>query len=340
MPDISVIMPVYNSERYLSKAIDSVLNQTYKNFELLLIDDGSKDNSPCICDEYANRDARVHVIHQPNGGICAARNTGLNVAKGKYITFIDNDDEYAAHLLKDNYRLAQKYHADIVKYGHQMNVIINGKMKSSINYSFPVLTVIKNEQLTEFYPQCKQCGIIDLVWNGLYRMDFVRTHKIHFNTLHKFGYEDFEFNMNLYPKVSTLVVNDKIYYHWMQRYGISTSSKFDIKKFDSIMHITHIEQTLLRRLDMDYDYMNERMTACLSAFLGYMFHPSSTLNNTDRISYMDRFYQDFGEIIAGEKSPRQQQAYVYFYNRQNYTVLFLLKQFINKAKKLLGKERI
>ena len=89
---ISVIMPVYNVEKYIHRSVDSVLNQTYSDFELLLIDDGSPDHCPQICDEYAQKDPRVKVIHKPNGGLLSARNAGILVAKWNYITFVDPDD--------------------------------------------------------------------------------------------------------------------------------------------------------------------------------------------------------------------------------------------------------
>ena len=89
---ISIIVPVYNVEKYLSKCLDSIINQTYKNLEIILIDDGSTDKSGEICDKYKNEDKRIIVIHQLNGGVSAARNTGIGVAKGRYILFIDSDD--------------------------------------------------------------------------------------------------------------------------------------------------------------------------------------------------------------------------------------------------------
>lgn len=91
-PLISVIVPVYNAEKTLRQCVDSILGQGFRDFELLLIDDGSKDRSPAICDEYASKDIRVKVFHKPNGGVSSARNLGLDEAQGKWITFIDSDD--------------------------------------------------------------------------------------------------------------------------------------------------------------------------------------------------------------------------------------------------------
>ena len=89
---ISIIIPVYNVEQYLNQCIDSIVNQTYKNLEIILVDDGSTDNSSRICDEYALQDKRIKVIHKENGGVSSARNFGLNIAKGEYIGFVDSDD--------------------------------------------------------------------------------------------------------------------------------------------------------------------------------------------------------------------------------------------------------
>ena len=92
MPKISVIVPVFNAEKYLQRCIDSILIQTFSDFELLLIDDGSTDSSGKICDDYAKLDSRIKVFHKPNGGVSSARNLGLDQAKGEYITFVDSDD--------------------------------------------------------------------------------------------------------------------------------------------------------------------------------------------------------------------------------------------------------
>ena len=89
---ISVIIPVYNVEKYLPECIESVLKQTHTNLEIILVDDGSPDNSPQICDEYAQKDSRIKVIHKENGGVSSARNEGLKIAKGEWISFIDADD--------------------------------------------------------------------------------------------------------------------------------------------------------------------------------------------------------------------------------------------------------
>ena len=89
---ISVIVPIYNVEKYLDKCVDSIINQTYKNLEIILVDDGSPDNCPQMCDDYAKKDSRIRVVHKENGGLSDARNAGMKVATGEYVSFIDSDD--------------------------------------------------------------------------------------------------------------------------------------------------------------------------------------------------------------------------------------------------------
>ena len=120
----SIIVPVYNVEKYLNQCVDSLLNQTYKNFEVVLVDDGSPDNSPAICDEYAKKDTRVKVIHKKNGGLSDARNEGVKNASGKYLLFVDSDDYYGdTEFLSKLSENIFKYNSDLV--GFTFRTFIN-----------------------------------------------------------------------------------------------------------------------------------------------------------------------------------------------------------------------
>ncbi len=118
MPLITLIVPIYNVEDYLRQCVDSLLAQTYKNIEILLVDDGSTDESGSIADQYAQCDQRVHVFHQPNGGISAARNKGLDVMTGDYVMFVDSDDYVDKDFCKEALRLAIEHHVDVVSFGY------------------------------------------------------------------------------------------------------------------------------------------------------------------------------------------------------------------------------
>lgn len=113
---ISVIVPVYNVESYVAECIESIQNQTYMNLEIILVDDGSKDMSGDICDQYAAYDERIKVIHQENGGLSAARNTGIEAANGDYISFVDSDDYIGLTLFEDMLQLLKEYDLDIIEF--------------------------------------------------------------------------------------------------------------------------------------------------------------------------------------------------------------------------------
>ena len=117
-PLISVIVPVYNVEKYFPRCIESILNQSYKNLEIILVNDGSTDSSGKICDEYAADDKRIYVIHKENGGQSTARNAALDLAKGEYITFVDSDDYINTDFVKIMYETIIKFNADIVQCGY------------------------------------------------------------------------------------------------------------------------------------------------------------------------------------------------------------------------------
>lgn len=142
-PQISVVVPVYNTDKYLSRCIDSMLAQTYTDFELLLVNDGSTDNSGAICDDYAKKDSRIRVLHKKNGGVSSARNMGLDNARGEWIAFVDADDWVREDFLQKRYELAIKEEADIA-YGDVMCVfrsceeylpmaVIDPKTSSQVN---------------------------------------------------------------------------------------------------------------------------------------------------------------------------------------------------------------
>lgn len=264
MPLVSVVMPIYNAEKYVSQAIESVLNQTLKDFELILVDDGSTDKSPEICDAYAEKDSRIQVIHQPNGGICAARNCGLEMVKSEYVAFIDNDDVYLPDLLEENYSFAKKYNADILKYGNQY--IKQKKFSSTCICSSEKLdekkiAIIKNEDIREQYRQLNDDDLLVYVWDGLFKTSLIKEHRIKFDTLFKYGHEDRVFCMQLYQYINCIILNPKVYYLHIV-YKASTSRVFSADRIGDTERLLRYERQLFDALhlsDLYPDYWQERV---------------------------------------------------------------------------------
>lgn len=138
MPAISIIVPVYKVEPYLRRCVDSILGQSYADFELILVDDGSPDNCPAICDEYAARDSRVVVIHQENGGLSAARNAGIERASGEFLCFVDSDDIVSTRFCQVLYTVAVQNQCMIV--ACKMQRFTEGDISTECNYACPINT--------------------------------------------------------------------------------------------------------------------------------------------------------------------------------------------------------
>ena len=256
---ISVIIPVYNVEQYLRQCIDSVINQTYKNLEIILVDDGSTDNSGKICDEYALKDKRIKTIHKKNGGVSSARNIGLDIAKGDYIGFVDSDDyiERDMYELLLNTMLKQKSQLAVCNWFKQIN---NNWIE---NERFPkkqILTI--NEVLENFY-WCM------FVWNKLFDkriLDFIR-----FSELCGFG-EDTLYCLNVLEKLKEVIcVNNAKYYYRDNLKSASRSRQFKKSYLESLniidIEIEYAKNNNLIQLEKKL-YKSKR--AMSSTFLGYI----------------------------------------------------------------------
>ena len=201
-PKISVIVPVYNTEKYLRRCVDSILAQTFTDFELLLIDDGSKDKSGEICDEYAKNDERIKVFHKANEGISATRKFGLLHIVGNFIQFIDSDDWLENTCLGDNLDLAEKTNADIIINDYYIDV----KEKSILRFQK------YNGNLIE---DIFNGNVFGALWNKFFRADTIKSSGVGF--IHNLSFcEDVVFLCELQKIVPNLniVINDKAYYHY------------------------------------------------------------------------------------------------------------------------------
>ena len=161
---ISVIVPIYNVEKYLKQCLDSIINQTYKNLEIILIDDGSTDNCGKICDDYALKDNRIKVIHKQNGGLSSARNIGLDTAKGEYIGFIDSDDYIEKDMYENMHNTALKTNTKLVI----CNWFKGNTNKWDKNKNFPDKNILTTNEALEFFYNDMY------VWNKLYKKDIVK----------------------------------------------------------------------------------------------------------------------------------------------------------------------
>lgn len=243
-PLISIIIPIYNVEKYLKRCLDSVVNQSYKNLDIILVDDGSTDKSGIICDEYSKKDDRIRVIHKKNGGLSDARNTGLELVQGEYIGFVDSDDLINVDMYKImiNQILINKADLAICKfvkfYDKNANEIIEMSKQNISNYNFSKNTAcVDRENALRECLSTKKFSVS--AWSKLYK-------KAIFNDLvfpYKTEMEDFAVIIDIILKCNKiLLINEQLYYYY-QRTNSIINSRFKKSDLD-------LEKIFVRNVDL------------------------------------------------------------------------------------------
>lgn len=216
----SVIIPVYNVANYLHQCVDSVLKQTFQDYELILVDDGSQDSSPSICDEYAKKDHRIHVIHKTNGGQSTARNAGFAVAKGEYVVFLDSDDFYIhEHVFS---QIAEKCASSpkIIAFKYKKYFEATGKY-GLCNYSF---TDIPKAHYTEVIRSLvEKDAFFCSAWSKAVKRSVLEENKILFNECSRC--EDMDWYFNVITHSNSIELVDNVMVGYRQRENSVTSTK-------------------------------------------------------------------------------------------------------------------
>lgn len=222
---ISVIVPIYNVEKYLRKCVDSLINQTYKNLEIILVDDGSPDNCPKICDEYAKQDSRIKVIHKENGGLSDARNAGMNIATGEYISFIDSDDWIKSEMIEEMYNRMIEDNSDLVSSG-VLWVDVDGTEIRTATVSENC--VLNTEQaMKELINDGK---LKQHVWNKLYKADLIKNIPFDKGKYH----EDVFWSYKVIGEAERISIEKNSYYFYVQRSESIMGEKYSAKRLDAL----------------------------------------------------------------------------------------------------------
>lgn len=246
---ISIIIPVYKVEKYLEKCIQSVINQTYKNIQIILVDDGSPDNCGKICDEYAKKDHRIEVIHKSNGGLSDARNKGLEIAKGEYIGFVDSDDYIEADMYEVLYNLLKQYNADVSIcnfYTVSQGKIAIKNIDSGIK-EYTRIEILKEILLDN--------NIQSYAWNKLYKKELFDEIKYPVGK----KYEDIGTTFYLLEKCNKVVVTGKPEYYYINRQDSIVNNVTEST-------ITDYIELIMQR----YDYIEENVKELSSYNKNYL----------------------------------------------------------------------
>ncbi|WP_297900490.1 glycosyltransferase [uncultured Parabacteroides sp.] len=291
-PIISIIVPVYNVESYLSCCIDSILNQTFSDWELLLINDGSKDGSGTICDLYASRNNRIRVFHQVNQGVSSARNQGIELAKGKYLMFIDADDYVAENILEKMLYPAEIYNIDVVLCGVTTS--------SDIKLNIPTYRVLQHDFIMNgLYPLWFNGGCnLNSVCAKLYRRKVFLNNDIRFENRRR-G-EDWLLNIKLFQRIRNIyylplplyiyvrhadsamtaylpeqfelwIENRNIWHHIIEKYRLriddkSFNTQWITKVFYYLLFVVYSDNQYRKKL-ANILHSKELYSACLNSYL-------------------------------------------------------------------------
>lgn len=245
-PFFSIIVPVYNSDKYLASAVESIVEQSFADWELLLIDDGSTDNSGKICNEFSAADSRIKTFHLVNGGMCHARNVALREATGTYVTFCDNDDHYLPGLLEAAHDFIRVNGGDIdcICYGRYLRQYAeNGTLLYESEAVPSVRDVFYGEAIADNYDKVAYAS--DGVWCRCYRRGMLLANQIQFDESLRHGAEDFLFNMQVLSVARSIGLIPESYYEWLRREGHSASMSVSPDTIDGIDRALALEVSYL-----------------------------------------------------------------------------------------------
>lgn len=218
---ISIVIPIYNVEMYLQRCIDSIINQSNNNIEIILVDDGSTDSCSSICDEYLKKDKRIKVIHKKNGGLSDARNAGIKIATGKYITFIDGDDYIDTFFVEKLYNAAISTNSDIVCCG--IKAVYEDANRHKINLSDKFISLSNIDALKDML---YQKNITNSACAKLYKIDLFNNIKFPFGKI----CEDLATTYRLFYKASKISFTKSAYYYYYQRSDSIIHKKFNTNR--------------------------------------------------------------------------------------------------------------
>jgi glycosyltransferase involved in cell wall biosynthesis len=317
-PLISVIMPVYNVESYLSKAIESVLKQTYKRLELLLIDDGSTDKSGFICDEYAGKDNRIRVFHKKNEGQAEARNVGLNNASGVWILFLDSDDWIEPEMLEILHDIAEENGSKIsaCKTQYFQDEYYDEKNDTNCVYNYTisqVLNLLLNKNVIRFE-----------LWNKLWHRDVIGDVRFKMGQISEEVFFDFE----VFKKVDRITYIDTSLHHYLINREGNTKSKFRIER----MCIFDEFKSYIRYLNVNNYQKDAEVVSCIASMFCISIYLEAKDTNQEK-KLCDRLRELFLHFV---KSSGRAKKY-----KWKAILLFCLspKIYAYLLKKRLGNEK-
>ncbi len=248
MPEVSIVVPIYKAEAYLDQCVQSIFAQTFRDYELILVDDGSPDQCPAMIDAYAEKDPRVRVIHKTNGGLSDARNAGMKIAQGTYIQFIDSDDFVEPDLLEACVTKLKEMGADMVIFDYAQYYMSNGTKEEIRNVFSGKETYSLND-----HPKLLT-SIANAAWNKMYRLSLFRDNGIEYPW--GYFYEDLGTTYRLLARAKKVAFVNQVLYDYRQDRPGNITGTFDIRTFH-VLDMVKINLDDYQRLGIYEKYYEE-----------------------------------------------------------------------------------
>jgi glycosyltransferase involved in cell wall biosynthesis len=344
IPIVSVIVPVYNTSKFLKKCLNSILNQTFKSIEVILVNDGSTDNSLAICEIFKLKDPRIIIIDKSNEGVELARKSGEKIAKGDFITYVDSDDWLAKNALQKLYSEAIKFDADIVVGNHYKVLDKFGLIKQKKSaVTFDKIISVPNELfMKKYYKNFFGINLFPVsMWGRIYKKSFLDT--IELNLLGFNMGEDLVYNMQVFPNAKNIVfIPDFVYYY---RFGGMTSN-YNEKIIQAALQMYILKKEMIYKYN--YHFINKYIIYELKNYLAtyiemlIRFKPYSVEENRRRINELiDN--NEYTEVIDFYKNNKKvQDEFVNALMKKDVLMLetIIQKRYHNKKYGLLFKKFI
>ncbi len=345
-PCISVIVPIYNSEKYLSRAVNSILNQSLKNIEIILVDDGSSDDSGRIVDDFAAGDQRVKGIHQKNQGVSIARNVGLVIAKGEYISFLDSDDWVDEEMYKSLYNEAIKYGCDIVACNTSFEN--NNKIIWKTEYPVKANVLLKRDEIKQ--EVCRRLLLGELftsVNDKIYLKSFIEENKIKFNSDISLR-EDYFFNMDIFNNAKVLLFLPNYYYHYSRDIPKSASRKYCKDAFKLSLRLYEYKKQYAKLWNMNTVDINQKISGNflteVQGSIKYIFDKDNTCSMKNKICTVSGIVNnytvincfkeyDFGYIYKSKG--KLEQIMIKLIYKRSVVLLCIISFFLSKVSEKL-----
>ena len=296
---VSVIIPIYNTEKYLCRCIDSVLNQTFDDYEILLIDDGSTDDSASICYEYAQRHNKIKAIYSNHLGVASARNLGLKLAKGKYIMFCDSDDYAEPNWIQTLYETLDKNPESSVLCAYSS---LNIQKKSENKVTLTDVKTTTHIDISEYY-YIYINNLSAFLWNKIYRHDVIKQNHIVFRTNLLEG-EDLLFNIDYLKHIKDFVFIPESLYHWVDNNVYTLSRVFNPYYFDVLKEFYFPRLSIISDKDKQAFYDNSFYRFYTS--MEMVFDERNKASRREKIKYCNYILRSDAFIDATKHAGKEQ----------------------------------